>query len=91
MLATKSKDGLLRYTMRVEHRIGRDWLVAFVADRIANHGVVLITQHKILEAAREELKTSGGDSVWYWSDDVKDFQDVEAAATRIVDKAFPKL
>lgn len=93
--ATSSKDGLPRFTVSVKHRIGRDWLIEFVASRLAMNDPIQ-SKTELWKSINEELKNRGGDSAFYWNDkyqavDEEAAEEFRRQATLIVESWFPEL
>lgn len=92
---TMSKDGVARFNMRVNHRIGRDDLIRFLAfdQRYEETFDSYTSQRAVLDTVRFTLLTSGSEAADYWRDGVteEDADAVEAWATETVDRLFPEL
>lgn len=90
MKITKSNDGLPRVTIKVEHRIGRDFLVCWLCWELSrqsskrdSEGNISIEQdvldmiknrRTLFRSVREYLQSHGDDSVYYWSDDLSEIE-----------------
>jgi hypothetical protein len=92
---TRSKDGIPRFTVCVKHRIGRDWLIEFVASRLATDNLISsITE--LWKAVNDELKNRGGVAAYYWNDknqvvEEEDERKFRRQATSMIDRWFLEL
>ncbi|MEU8133268.1 hypothetical protein [Streptodolium elevatio] len=92
-----SRDGRLRFDLRVTHRMGLGELASVLASAFRYHdtdeGMPDLSRAKVLAAVREELYYRGSGGLEGWGDDLTE---VEAKAMRDwatgqVGRAFPEL
>lgn len=88
MKATPSRDGELRFTVKITARVGRSDLI----DAIALHADM---DQEFPKTRREALKTAvwaisrDGDNMWARAEDIE--ESVRKRAQEVVDRLFPEL
>lgn len=93
MRFSKSRDGVVRATLRVEHRMTREDLIDALSAEVAAFHVVEELPKKIGEAkAMEMVKNSltyRSDYHGWDSDDLSDADEIREWATNQVDRLWP--
>jgi hypothetical protein len=90
MKATASRDGVMRFTVKVPFRVGRQTLVDIIAYRTHHYGYDLPkTKKAVWEWAQNALHESG-EGVWIGSDGHMEQTELDKIYA-LVDKLFPEL
>lgn len=91
MKPTRSKDGVMRYSMEISVRIGRQEIIDCIGWNWVTHGHELPTSKATALKTVRSVRSHEGDSVWSWqeSGEVTPAKWREVAAC--VDKLFPEL
>lgn len=81
----------LAYSVKVEHRVTRDWLIAFVAYHIATDDKLPLKSAPFWKRVKEDLTTCGEEMFWHWDDHAGPDQTatIKQEATDFIDTLFP--
>lgn len=94
MKPTISKDKVLRYSVRILHRIGRDWLISYVAYELVTYGQPPVgSKCTVWRNIRQWLDGSGIFAAEEWADGLspETRKEIESQATAFVADMFPEL
>lgn len=90
--ATRSRDGRFRFTLRVDHRIGREDLVDVLAyAKTRDETPESLTRESLVTLTRETYRHSAESAAWWRDDADEDADEIEQWAEDVVDDLFPEL
>jgi hypothetical protein len=92
--ATKSKDGILRFSVNIQFRLDRDWLIAYVAFQMGQTRFCQShTRTTLWDQIVGDLKDCGQMMFYDWQQHIAPSRLVfiKKRATEIVDRLFPEL
>lgn len=91
MKATRSKDGVMRYSVSVVVRIGRQEIIDCIGWNLVTYGHEFPTSKRAALKVVRDVRSKEGDSMWSWQEAEEATPAKWREVAACVDKLFPEL